>query len=497
MKNKNIIQPFFTCSLLTLSFFVSTAYAELKLPSGADRRPNLSVDPFERAREAVRKLPKTKAPEPAPDPTPEVAQPEATQSIAVQPGLSTEPTEQTTLPPTVVSSGNAESGEAFSYELAITADALSVTAGGIPEPDQDDVEQSKTGIFGVADIIGEYDTGAAGLWNDGLFFVYAAIIFGKGPAVGDLHGTSNIYGGGDTFRIVEAWYEHSFPYSHSSIVLGIHDFNGEFYVSEYANLFMNGIFGMGQILNAGSDAGPSTYPVPTLGFRFKAELSEQAYFQVAAYNASPSDEAFDKIIEAKLPSNDEVFLITEFGMTNKEPGESGYYKAGLGLWYFNINTSGFLVSGDEEAGTATYILGDESKSGNAGVYVFAEMSIGEKLGIFFKHGRGRQEYNQYAQFYAAGLNYTGIIPGREEDVFGIGLVQTRHSSAYLDAFDGEFFAAETAFEITYTTNITDWLSVQPDFQYIQQPSMGRLAPNDGKPLLPNSMVIGVRASASF
>ena len=482
MRNKNITNPLITCSLLTLSLFTSSAYAELKLPSGADRRPNLSVDPFERAREAIRRLPKSE-PTPAPPPTPA---PQAEPVKQEQPAATLEPQ---ALPPTIVSTDSGSSSEAFTYELAVTVDAQSITAGGIPEPDPEDLEQSKTGIFGVADIIGEYDTGAGGLWDDGLFFVYAAMMFGKAAAVGDLHGTSSIYAGGDSFRIVEAWYEHSFPYSHSSALLGIHDFNGEFYVSEYANLFMNGIFGMGQILNAGSDAGPSTYPVPTMGFRFKAELTEQIYFQAAIYDAAPTDEAFDKVIEAKLPSNDELFFVTEFGMTNKEPGENGYFKAGLGLWYFRINTSGALISGDEEAGTATYMLGNESKPGTGGVYVLAEMSIGEKLGIFFKHGRGRQEYNQYAQFYAAGLNYTGLIPGREEDVLGFGLVHTRQSAAYLEATNNSTFIAETAFEITYTTNLTDWLSIQPDFQYIQQPNMSLD--------LPNTMVVGVRISAGF
>lgn len=455
------------------------AYAELKLPSGADRRPNLSVDPFERAREAIRKLP-TVEPEATPAPAP-VAEPQP--SVQPQPAATLELPERG-LAPTVVTSDSAVTGDAFSYELAVTVDALSITAGGIPEPDPEDFEQSKTGIFGVADIIGEYDTGAGGLWDDGLFFVYAAMIFGKGPAVGDLHGTSSIYGGGNSFRIVEAWYEHSFPYSHSSALFGIHDFNGEFYVSEYANLFVNGIFGMGQIVNAGpyNSAGPSTYPLATLGFRFKADLSENAYFQAGIYDAAPTDTAFDKVIEAKLPSNDEVFLVSEFGMINNEPGEAGYYKAGLGLWYYRMNTTGF------ETAAGTPIL-DEAKPGTGGVYVLAEMSIGEKLGIFFKHGRGRAEYNQYAQFYAAGLNYTGLIPGREEDVLGLGLVHTRQSSAYLEANNNEFFVAETSFEITYATNLTDWLTVQPDFQYIQQPNMDTN--------LANTMVMGVRVSAAF
>jgi len=476
MKNKNIISPLFICSLLSLSIFTSSAYAELKLPSGADRRPNLSVDPFERAREAMRKLPSSEPEEEIPEieATPEQAQPAGTFEE-----------QEHGLAPTIVSTENGASGDAFSYELAITVDALSINAGGITNAvDNDDEEPTKTGVLGVVDLVGEYDTGAAGLWDDGLFFVYAAMIFGKGPSVGDLHGTSGIDGGegSSAFRIVEAWYEHSFPYSHSSALIGLHDFNGEFYVSEFASLFLNAGFGMGQVI--AENGGPSGYPIPTLGARIKAEVTEKIYFQTALYTAAPSDDAYNKVFEAKLPSNDEVFLATEFGMINKEPGESGYYKAGIGLWYLRADQQGF----EDLNGTTVYTEA-EAKPGNTGVYVLAEMSIGEKLGIFFKHGRGKKEFNQFSQFYAAGLNYTGLIPGREEDVLGLGLVHTRQSSAYLDATDNSTFVAETAFEITYTTNLTDWLSVQPDFQYIQQPSMSTE--------IGNTMVMGVRVSAAF
>ena len=467
MQTKNIIYPLFTCSLLTLSLFISTAYAELKLPSGADRRPNLSVDPFERAREAIRKLPKA---EPAPQAQPQQAQPAAT----------LEP--QSSLPPTVVTTGGGDPGEAFSYEFAATIDALSTT---VTMADDDGNELSKTGILGVVDAIGEYDTSAAGLWDDGLFFIYAAMVFGKGPeAVQDLHGASGIDGGEGTsaFRVVEAWYEHSFPSSNSSALIGLHDFNGEFYVSEFASLFIGAGYGMGQII--AENGGPSGYPIPTLGVRFKSQLSGMAYFQAAAYTAAPSDEAYDKVFEANLPSNDEVFIATEFGAINKEPGEDGYFKVGVGLWYLRADQLGF----EDLTGNTVYTEA-EAKPGNGGVYVLAEMGIGEKLGIFFKHGRGKKEFNQFSEFYAAGLNYTGLIPGREEDVLGVGLVHTRQSAAFLDATDNSTFIAETAFEITYTTNLTDWLSIQPDFQYIQQPGMDTS--------LPNTMVMGVRVSAAF
>jgi len=51
------------------------------------------------------------------------------------------------------------------------------------------------------------------------------------------------------------------------------------------------------------------------------------------------------------------------------------------------------------------------------------------------------------------------------------------------------YGAETAFEITYTAQITDWLMVQPEQQNVQYPSMARD--------IIKASVIGVRAQAVF
>ena len=153
-----------------------------------------------------------------------------------------------------------------------------------------------------------------------------------------------------------------------------------------------------------------------------------------------------------------------------------------------METHGFLVSGDEGENNAIYAL-EKPRPGTGGIYVFGEMSVNEQLGIFFKHGRGRAEYSQYTQFYAAGLNYMGLISGREEDILGFGVVHSRHSAAFLEAHEGEFYAAETSYEITYHTEIMNWLSVQPTFQFIQQPGM--------EVEIPNATVVGLRLSAAY
>lgn len=497
--NKNYIALSLT-TLLSLGVISTSTFAELKLPSGADRRPNLSLDPFERAREAMRNLPKAQ-PEESPKPVEAVTEPDRKDS-GQNPGttlgndiIKQAATETTKESQAETSFLGEQAAEAFSYEFAITMDAFSLTSGGLQEPEDENTPLKKTGVIGIVDFIAEVDTAAAGLWDNGLFFLYTALTFGKGPTVGDLHGISSIDAGGDTMHIMELWYEHSFPYSRSSAIFGIHDFNGDFYVAEYANLFVNAGFGFGQAI--GDNAGPSNYPNTTLGIRLKSEVTENSYFQIAMYDGAvgTDDESaeaeFNKIISVKLDKNEGVFVGAEGGIFKNEPGSTdGYYKLALGLWYLRADQEGFDTPNNDPEGNPIPVLAGNPRPGTGGAYILGEMSIGEKMGIFFKHGRARSEYLQHSQFYSAGMNFTGAIPGRDEDVLGIGLVYTANSPEYMAQFEeGALYKAETTYEITYTAQITDWLMVQPDFQYVQYPNMD--------PNIVKASVIGVRAQAVF
>jgi len=490
----------FTC------VFAETVFAELKLPSGADRRPNLSLDPFERAREANRSVtPREEAPAPqpaTPHETPpdepavinnqqeQVLEPISQEEMRIQSGdpVSADNSQASTATPIPPQPEADEPEEAFSYEIAATVDSFTLTAGGlagsvdgIPE---DSYETGKIGFFGTIDFVAELKPGGFDLWDNGTFFLLASVIAGTAPAVGDFHGISGVYGGGNTMRIVELWYEHEFPFSHSAILFGLHDFNGDFYVTEYAGTLLNGSFGMGTIIGNGGNA--STFPTPTTGLRLKTQLNDISYLQAAIYDGAASEEAYDKLIEVKFDDTDGFFLATEAGIVKNEPGDpNGYFKVGLGAWYLRQDQFGYPDGSAEE----TPIFEDNPKPGNNGYYFIAESSIGENLGIFFKHGRGRKDYNQFAQYYATGLSYQGVLPSRGEDVLSLGLVHTRQSADYLAQSGVTAFVAETTYEITYTTQITDWLMVQPDVQYITQPSMS--------PDIPSALVLGLRLQAVY
>jgi porin len=92
----------------------------------------------------------------------------------------------------------------------------------------------------------------------------------------------------------------------------------------------------------------------------------------------------------------------------------------------------------------------------------------------------------------AGLVYKGLIPGRDEDTIGLAYAHLNIS----DDFDRATAAPgvpsldyEGIIELTYNAQITPWLSVQPDVQYIMHPG-GSNAQSD-------AWAVGLRASIAF
>lgn len=481
MLNKNTISVI-TLGICALSLFITnTAWAQIDIPSGAERRPNLSMDPFERAREAVKSLPGSSIQKPA-------------QKTIKKDKVSPSTVDTSTSADVPVASTVEDTAEAFSYGGAAIADLFNVVSGGSTLVDEENLLPPKTAYPVLLDLAGEIDTGAAGLWDNGTILVHLIGYGGTSPGdlVGDFHGLSSIDAGGESFlKLIEAWYQHSFDYGKSSFLVGIHDWNSEFYVAEYANLFMNGAFGMGTVV--GASAGPSAYPATTAGIRYHSALTEDSYFQFAVYDGAADEGGF---FQVAFNSDEGIFVGSEIGMSNKEPGVDGYFKTAVGGWFLGKSIDSY--TGTEAGEMFTLADGSESPvntgqfesaSGTYGAYFLGEMAIGDDIGVFFKAGWADPSYNRYSQFYAGGLNYSGLIPDRVDDVLGVAVTHTKQGQFFLDDNPDLSFTAETTYEITYSAQINDWLMIQPDLQFIQYPAMSYA--------IPNTTVVGIRVQAEF
>jgi len=73
----------------------------------------------------------------------------------------------------------------------------------------------------------------------------------------------------------------------------------------------------------------------------------------------------------------------------------------------------------------------------------------------------------------AGGRYTGLLPGRDHDKVGFGFIYSKNGSAFSEAYKaihGHGLGGETTLELDYEHNPASWFSLQPDLQFIIDPS---------------------------
>jgi porin len=189
-------------------------------------------------------------------------------------------------------------------------------------------------------------------------------------------------------------------------------------------------------------------------------------------------------------SPDDSFTIVEVGARVKldlfgQRGLPGVYRVGghyhSGQWSVFFND----LNGR---------LRPRSHRGNSGVYVVADQLLyregegdeecGQGLGAFFQFGWAPSEYNEITQHYGVGVQYTGLIPGRDSDVWGLG-VHHVSLSGRVQSLEKRY--SETAIETFYKFQVTDSVSIKPDLQYIVNPGgAGR-----------DALVVGTRVEVAF
>lgn len=90
------------------------------------------------------------------------------------------------------------------------------------------------------------------------------------------------------------------------------------------------------------------------------------------------------------------------------------------------------------------------------------------LGVFLRFAYRSPESNRIARFWSGGLSYRGLVPGRDADELGLGFSLERSGDPYRKRINREF-TDETVYELYYAIQVTKWLVVTPDLQYVDNP----------------------------
>lgn len=110
------------------------------------------------------------------------------------------------------------------------------------------------------------------------------------------------------------------------------------------------------------------------------------------------------------------------------------------------------------------------------------------LGVFFRYAHRNKNMNRFSDCWSGGVSYTGLVPGRDKDVLGLGFAQLISSDRYENRVNRRA-GEETVYEMYYAIQVTPWLVITPDLQYVDDPGANTT--------ISHAIVGGVRARMSF
>ncbi len=328
----------------------------------------------------------------------------------------------------------------------------------------------------------EIDTEEAFSLPGGTFFAYGLYNNGQelsAEVVGDSQVVSNI-DAPHAIRLFELWYDQSFWDDRASFLFGLWDLNSEFDVNETGALFINSSHGIGAEFAQTGENGPSIFPVSSLTFRARWDVTEDITLQAAVLDAVPGDpNRFSKTI-VDLSSSEGALAVFEANYV-----KNGTKLAG-GYWFYTADFDDLLV---------TDAMGMPLRhDGNDGFYLLAEQKVFSKqadpdqgLSVFARYGRAEDEINQFDSYFGFGGSYTGLIPGRDEDQLGFAFAMAQNGDPFKQAqasAGSPVDDREIILELTYRAQVTPWLALQPDIQYVFNPGTD--------PTLSDSLVVGLR-----
>ncbi|PPQ37006.1 carbohydrate porin [Rhodoblastus acidophilus] len=318
-----------------------------------------------------------------------------------------------------------------------------------------------------------------------------------------------------TFRLYEAWYEQRAFDDGLSLRFGQLAADTEFFVSKYGALFINGTFGWPAFTGANLPSGGPGYPFATPGVRVKlGSDSDPVNILAAVFNGDPAGSCGDdaqrcnrygtnvRLQDAPLAMQEVQY---KYNQGKDDTGLAGTIKFGAFEHYGNFANLRYDTAGSPLGGLASNGVAGVLK-GDYGFYGVLDQQIwkmgdepGKGAALFVRVAGAPGDRNMVDFYVDGGVNFTGLVPGRPDDAFGVAVAYA-HVSNWLRGYDIDSGAAvarrdETALELTYQYQIVSGWNVQPDFQYIFRPGGGVADANGAR--VRDAAVFGVRTTLNF
>jgi len=342
--------------------------------------------------------------------------------------------------------------------LEISIGATSVVQGSIGNDDNighDDTDATYSVDIEISSKIGE----------NGIAMLH--IEAGEGSGLYDeLSGFSgpnaDAIGGDSDFEISELWYEHRFKDTGVVTTFGKLDVTRWFDTNAAANdensQFLADVF----VNNIAVE-----FPDYAYGGRLTISLNE---ISDISFGALEADSDFEDIF-------DENFLIAEIDfrpIINRRQGNYRIYG-----WHNSDDKTAFADPSDD-------------RENGYGLGLSIDQEITNALTVFTRFGWQDDDVYEVEYAWSFGLQLSGCLWGREEDMFGIAYGRADIGEDYQDCLRAAGLrtaAAEDTFEAYYRFRVNDYLTLSPDIQFAD--NMAGMDNED------SVFILGMRAQVDF
>ena len=359
----------------------------------------------------------------------------------------------------------AQAPKAVSFVGTTTTDLWQNTSGGL-----------KRGgvVINTADLIFDFDGAAVGHdgWSANLH-VLATDGHSLSALLGDVQTATNIEGDGAT-HLFEAWVRRQIT-EKTAIKVGIIDLNADFDANETPGLFINSSHGVGpELSGAGPNAAP-VWPNGTAGVELQMTPTENSRFTAAVFNGTPRDIDHPLAFAAVTHNKDDgVMAIAQGDWTSA----NGIHWS-AGVWHHTADFSPLDP------------FATDMVTGQTGAYglVEAPLPFLDRSSGWIRVAKVDDASSYVANYVGGGVTHDGLFAARPDDKIGLafayaGISDKARAASALDGLPLK--SGELAFELTYAAQITPYLALQPDLQYIIHPG--------GDSSLGDALAIGLRVS---
>lgn len=302
-------------------------------------------------------------------------------------------------------------------------------------------------------------------------------------AVGSFFNVNGDALGDRVLDVTELWYEKSWLDGVLTVRLGKIDFAGGFEcrgcpVSFDGSLYANDE--TAQFLNLALVNNP-TIPLPlaALGVIVHCMPIDGWYFSAGMQDAEGDRRASG--FATTFDGDDYFLYIAETGLAPRLHSARGPLPAAyrVGFWY-----------DPQPRGTAD---SDQSCRNAVGFYTTCDQMLWKEndqpddtqgLGAFFRYGYTDSRRHDLPQFWSAGVQYQGLVPGRRDDVLALGWARGLFSEQAALSFPA---GHESVIETYYNIRLANWSHLTPSVQYVAHPG------GTG----PDALLVGLRAQIAF